>query len=207
MRPLPALNLAAIALALLASSAARADDAPAEAAAEAAAVTVASAVPTAPAADRAAPERAEPPLVIDPRQHVSPSRPSKAWVTRGEVDGSSYRASFSRGKLDMGVGFDAPVGFATRTARTVDPAGPIIPTVPSLSVGLRSETAGPPPSSLVSRAAGEGTSPAATRRVGLEWKPAQSSVFVRGGLRLTGDERVTMRVKGGRVGVYMKSTF
>jgi len=203
MRPLPALNLAAIALLLLASSPARADESPAAITA----VAVAGAAPTVPATDRAAPERAEPPMVIDPREYVSPSRPSKPWITRGEVDSGSYRASLSRGKLDMGVGFDAPVGVATRTARSVDPASPIIPTVPSLSVGLRSDSAGAPPSSLISRAAGEGTVSAATRRVGLEWKPAQSSVFVRGGLRLTGDERVTMRVKGGRVGVYMKSTF
>ena len=206
MRYLPALNLAAIAL-LLASSPARADDSSAAGTAETAAVTVASAAPTVPAADRAAPQRAEPPLVIDPREYVSPSRPSKPWITRGEVDSGSYRASFSRGKLDMGVGFDAPVGVATRTARSVDPASPIIPTVPSLSVGLRDDTAGAPPSSLLARATAEGTAPAASRRVGLEWKPAQSSVFVRGGVRLTGDERVTMRVKGGRVGVYMKSTF
>jgi len=202
MRPLPALNLAAIAL-LLASSPARADDSPAGAAP----ITVASAAPTVPAAEPPSSERAIPPPGIDSREHVSPSRPSKPWIARGEVDSGSYRASVSRGKLDLGVGFDAPAGYATRTARSVDPASPIIPTVPSLSVGLRSDSAGAPPSSLISRAAGEGTVSAATRRVGLEWKPAQSSVFVRGGLRLTGDERVTMRVKGGRVGVYMKSTF
>ena len=188
MRPLAVLNFAAIAL-LLASSPARADEPPAGATPEAAA------------------ERAEPPLVIDPREYVSPSRPSKPWITRGEVDGNSYRMSLSRGKLDMGVGFEPPVGLATRTTRSVDPASPIVATVPSLSVELRTDSAGPPPSSLIARATAEGTAPAATRRVGLEWKPAQSGMFVRGGLRLAGDDRVTMRVKGGRVGVYMKSTF
>ena len=116
--------------------------------------------------------------------------------------------SLSRGKLDMGLGFDAPVGVATRTARSVDPAGPIVATVPSLSVGLRRDTAGaaaeqpdrPAPAPKARR-------PSSSQRVGLEWKPAQSSIFVRGGVRLIGDERVTMRVQGGRVGVYMKSTF
>jgi hypothetical protein len=207
MRRLPSLDRAAIALLLLASSAAPAAE-PADAGtAEASPVTVASAAPTVPAAERDVAERAEPPLVIDPREYASPSRPSKPWITRGEVDGNSYRASVSRGRLDMGVGFDAPAGFQTRTVRSVDPASPIIPTVPSLSVGLRSDSGGAPASSLLARATAEGTAPAATRRVGLEWKPAQSSVFVRGGLRLTGDERLTMRVKGGRVGVYMKSTF
>ena len=116
--------------------------------------------------------------------------------------------SLSRGKLDMGLGFDAPVGVATRTARSVDPAGPIVATVPSLSVGLRRDTAGPPPSSLVDRASAEGTTARRRRqRVGLEWKPAPSSIFVRGGVRLIGDDRVTMRLRSGRVGVYMKSTF
>ena len=116
--------------------------------------------------------------------------------------------SLSRGKLDMGMGFEAPVGVATRTARSVDPSGPIVPTVPSLSVGLRRDTAGTPPSSLIERAGADGTTaPSSTQRVGLEWKPAQSSIFVRGGVRLTGDDRVTMRLRSGRVGVYMKSTF
>ena len=146
-----------------------------------------------------------------PEPLVMPSsRPAKRWSTSAEVDTGSYRVSLSRGKLDMGVGFDAPTHptqATSTTVRSTDPTRPIVPTVPSLSVGLRSDSAGAPPSSLISRAAGEGTVSAATRRVGLEWKPAQSSVFVRGGLRLTGDERVTMRVKGGRVGVYMKSTF
>ena len=206
MRPLPALNLVAIAL-LLASPPAHADESSSAAKPEAAAVLVASAAPTVSAADRAPTDRAEPPLVIDARDYSSPSRPSKPWVARGEVDGGSYRASVSRGKLDMGVGFDAPVGFATRTTRSVDPASPIVATVPSLSVGLRSESGAAPASSLIARATAEGTAPTSTQRVGLEWKPAQSSVFVRGGVRLTGDDRVTMRLKGGRVGVYMKSTF
>ena len=148
-------------------------------------------------------------LVVDAtwRESSSPTRPAKRWSTSAEIDSNSYRVSLSRGKLDLGVGFDAPAGAGTRAVRSVDPAGPIVPALPSLSVGLRSVTAGSPLNSLIARASADGATPAATQRVGLEWKPAQSSVFVRGGLRLTGDERVTMKVRSGRVGLYMKRTF
>ena len=160
---------------------------------------------------RPADDGSESPLVTDPTAWRAPaaSRPAKRWSTSAEVDSNSYRVSLSRGKLDLGVGFDAPAGAATRTARSVDPAGPIVPTLPSLSIGLRSANAGSTPNSLIARAgaSGDGATPSSTRRVGLEWKPAQSSIFVRGGVRLTGDERLTMKVRSGRVGLYMKSTF
>ena len=152
--------------------------------------------------ESAAPE----PLVIPS------SRPAKRWSTSAEVDTGSYRVSLSRGKLDIGVGFDAPTHptqATSTTVRSTDPTRPIVPTVPSLSVGLRSTTSGPPASSLIERAGDAAAPPASTRRVGLEWKPVQSRVFVRGGLglRLSGDDQVTMKLRSGRVGIYMKSTF
>ena len=152
--------------------------------------------------ESAAPEPPTPPA----------TRLARRWSTSAEVDTASYRVSLSRGKLDLGVGFDAPTDpmqSTSTTVRSTDPSRPIVPTVPSLSVGLRSTTAGPPASSLIERAR-DGTTPAAsTRRVGLEWKPVQSRVFVRGGLglRLSGDDQVTMKLKSGQVGIYMKSTF
>ena len=80
--------------------------------------------------------------------------------------------------------------------------------VPSLSLGLRSVTSGPAPASLIERA-GDARTVSSTRRVGLEWKPVQSRVFFRGGLgvRLSGDDRVTMRLRAGTFGLYMKSSF
>jgi hypothetical protein len=163
----------------------------------------------------AAPEAAlAPPLDTTWRDTLWPSstRTSKRWSTSAEVDSSSYRVSLSRGKLDMGLGFDNPTHptMATSTVvRSTDPTRPIVPTVPSLSVGLRSTSAGAPASSLIERATEGAAPPASTRRVGLEWKPVQSRVFVRGGLglRLSGDDQVTMKLKSGRVGIYMKSTF
>jgi len=203
MSCLPSLTFAGLALLWLAAAPARADEPVAAAPAETAAA------PEAAASDRPAGRDAEPPLVVDAtwRESSSPARPAKRWSTSAEIDSNSYRVSLSRGKLDLGVGFDAPAGAGTRAVRSVDPAGPIVPALPSLSVGLRSVTAGSPLNSLIARASADGATPAATQRVGLEWKPAPSSVFVRGGLRLTGDERVTMKVRSGRVGLYMKRTF
>jgi len=207
MRRLPLLPFAGLLPLLLAGAPVRADGPMAAAPAEAA-VTPAEA----PATDRpVAGGEAEPPLLVDTtarREPSPPSRPGKRWSTRAELDSNSYRVSLSRGKLDLGVGFDAPAGAATRTARSVDPAGPIVPTLPSLSIGLRSATPGPPPNSLIERAA-DGAPPSSTRRVGLEWKPVQSRVFVRGGLgvRLVGDDQVTMKLRAGQIGLYMKSSF
>jgi hypothetical protein len=203
MGRLPSLRFAGWALLLLAAAPVRADEPAAAAPAEAAPTGVV-------AMDRAAVQESEPPLVVDTtawREPSSPSRPAKRWSTSAELDSNSYRVSLSRGKLDLGVGFDAPPGVATRTARSVDPAGPIVPTLPSLSIGLRSVSAGATANSLIERAGSDVANPSSTRRVGLEWKPAPSSVFVRGGVRVTGDDRVTMKVRSGRVGLYMKSSF
>ena len=177
---------------------------------------VAMASPASAAAEATAPEveaTSAAPLDTTWRDPVSSSsRPPKRWSTSAEVDASSYRVSLSRGKLDMGLGFDNPMHptMATSTVlRSSDPTRPIVPTVPSLSVGLRSTTAGAPASSLIERATDAATPPTSTQRVGLEWKPVQSRVFVRGGLglRLSGNDQVTMKLKSGRVGIYMKSTF
>jgi hypothetical protein len=206
MNRLPFLTFAGLALLLLAAAPVRANEAVAAAPDD----TVAAPAEAVAAARRAG-ELHESPLVVDTpvwREPASSSRPAKRWSTSAELDSNSYRVSLSRGKLDLGMGFDASAGVATRTARNVDPAGPIVPTLPSLSIGLRSATGGAPANSLIERANSDGAAnPSSTRRVGLEWKPAPSSVFVRGGLRLTGDDRVTMKVRSGRVGLYMKSTF
>ena len=201
MNRLSSLTFAGLAL-LLAAAPVSANE-PAAAAEETAAAPA-----EAPAAARSAGAGSEPSLIDSTAWREPPSsRPIKRWSTSAELDSSSYRVSLSRGKLDLGMGFDAPAGAATRTARSVDPSGPIVPSLPSLSIGLRSDTAGATPNSLIARASGDAATPTSTRRVGLEWKPAQSSIFVRGGVRLTGDDRVTMRLRSGRVGVYMKSTF
>ena len=187
-------------LLLLASAPARADESTAAAPSEA------TASERQPPADNAASARLAGTAAREPD---APSRPGKRWTTGAEVDSSSYRMSLSRGKLDLGMGFDAQSGLAGTPARSADPVRPIVPTLPSLSIGLRSVVAGATPNSLAARAGIEDASPpsSSTQRLGLEWKPAQSSVFVRGGVRLTGDDRVTMKVRSGRVGLFMKSSF
>ena len=46
-------------------------------------------------------------------------------------------------------------------------------------------------------------------RVGIEYKPPQSQFFLNRGLgfRLSGDDRVTMRLRKGSVGIYLKRNF
>jgi hypothetical protein len=184
--------------------------APAAPAETAAAATAEAAAP----AERSPDEAAAPAAALDTTWRDASAPPSaragKRWSTSAEVDSNSYRLSLSRGKLDMGLGFDTvPQATTTTAARATDPSRPIVPALPSLSVGLRSTTAGPPPNSLIERATDVQAPAASTRRVGLEWKPVQSRVFVRGGLglRLSGDDQVTMKLRSGRVGLYMKSTF
>jgi hypothetical protein len=49
-----------------------------------------------------------------------------------------------------------------------------------------------------------------THRIGIEWKPAESQLmFVRDGLgmRLGGDDRLTMRLRKGTLSIYMKRQF
>jgi hypothetical protein len=46
-------------------------------------------------------------------------------------------------------------------------------------------------------------------RVGIEYKPAQSQVFLNHGLgfRLGGDDKLTMRLRKGSLGLYLKRNF
>ena len=207
MSRLPSLTFAGLALLLLAAVPVRADEPAAAAPAEAAAAP-AEAVPRRRAGGR---DSSEPPLVVDPtawREPSSPSRPAKRWSTSAEVDSNSYRVSLSRGKLDLGLGFDAPVGrrHADRAQRRSGRADRSHRAFAQHRPAQRHRRrAAEQPDRARQRRRHD--APSSTRRVGLEWKPAQSSVFVRGGVRLTGDDRVTMRLRSGRVGVYMKSTF
>ena len=62
------------------------------------------------ASDAAAPERSEPVAAEEPsREPAAPATPARRWTSSAEIAGGSYRLSLSRGALDMGLGFDAPV--------------------------------------------------------------------------------------------------
>ncbi|MEO7116252.1 MAG: hypothetical protein ABIZ18_10365 [Caldimonas sp.] len=126
------------------------------------------------------------------------------------ADGS-FRSAFVRGRLDLGVTFDAPLRALHPGEAPIDPVIAYVPPVPTLSVGLRSTPAGAVATAgtLFERATGATLRQPPERKVGLEWKPAQSRIFLNRGLgiRLDGDDRFTMRLKRGSLGIFMKTTF
>jgi hypothetical protein len=81
--------------------------------------------------------------------------------------------------------------------------------LPALSLGLRSVEGPASGSSLAERALGSATTEPAVSKVGIQWKPAQSRVFLHQGLgfRLGGDDRVVMRLRKGSLGIYMQRRF
>jgi hypothetical protein len=136
--------------------------------------------------------------------------PPVRWSARGEPADGGYRLSLSRGALDFGVHFEQRVAAVRPIDARFDSAAPAGTMLPALSFGLRSVSAGPAPaSSLVERALGSSTAVPYVSKVGIEWKPAQSQVFLNQGLgfRLGGDDRLTMRLRKGSLGLYMKRNF
>ena len=133
------------------------------------------------------------------------------WSARSSFSQGSYRSSFSRGRLDLGVRFDAPLRAVRPGEAPIDPVVAYVPPAPTMSVGLRSTSAGTVATagSLLERATGVTIGQPQERKVGLEWKPAQSRVFLNRGLgiRLDGDDRVTMRLKKGSLGLFMQTAF
>jgi hypothetical protein len=134
-----------------------------------------------------------------------------ATAAEPDAAGGSYRWAASRGALDFGLRFDTARRGGTVQERHLDAAGPMVSNLPTVSLGLRTVTPSPTAaSSLLERAIGTGAGPAASSSVGIEWKPAQSQLmFLRQGLgiRLGGDDRLTMQLRKGTLGIYMKRDF
>jgi hypothetical protein len=139
---------------------------------------------------------------------ASSAAPAPRWSASGLAERGSYRWSLSRGALDLGVRFEPRVAAALPIDARYDSAAPLGATLPSISVGLRSIAAPAPADSLIERALGS-DSPGEESKVGIEWKPAQSQVFIRQGLgvRLGGDDRLVMRLRKSSIGIYMHRTF
>ena len=133
------------------------------------------------------------------------------WSTRSDYVGGNYRWAASRGALDFGLRFDTAPRAGIGQERHLDAAGPMVSNLPSVSLGLRTVTPSPTAaSSLLERAIGTGARPTTSSSVGIEWKPAQSQLmFLRQGLgiRLGGDDRLTMQLRKGTLGIYMKRDF
>ena len=75
----------------------------------------------------------------------------------------------------------------------------------------RTSGSAPSASTLLERATGGGGAAASYgSKIGLEWKPAQSQVnFLREGLgiRLDGNDRMSVRLRKGVLGIYMHRKF
>ncbi len=135
----------------------------------------------------------------------------------------SYRFWVSRGRTDLGVG----VGALTLTARplgdtpsaapsaTLDNGTILLASVPSLTVGMRFRAS--PESTLFADASGTrglglNNGDAYLGKVGIEWKPASLASrwnIAYGGIgwRLSADSRMTLRIRGGGLGLYIRSQF
>jgi hypothetical protein len=133
------------------------------------------------------------------------------WSASVDSSPSRYRWSLSRGALDLGMRFDVRPELGRPSDPRFDGAAPLLPTLPALSLGLRSVAgrADPAAGSLLERTVGGAVAETFVRKVGIEWKPAPSRLFLHQGLgiRLDGDDRVTMRLKKGSLGIYMQSDF
>ena len=133
------------------------------------------------------------------------------WTASVDSSPSRYRWSLSRGALDFGMRFDVRPELGRPSDPRFDGAVPLVPTLPALSLGLRSVAgrADPAAGSLLERTVGSAAADTIVRKVGIEWKPAPSRLFLNQGLgiRLDGDDRVTMRLKKGSLGIYMQSDF
>ena len=139
-----------------------------------------------------------------------PSDAAPRWSASSALSDGSYRSALSRGKLDFAMKFDAPVRSARPGDGPVEPVAAYVAPLPTLSVGLRNVATGPTPAgALLDRATGASARDQRESRVGLEWKPSQSRVFLNRGLgiRLDGDDRLTMRLKKGSLGLFMQTRF
>jgi hypothetical protein len=135
----------------------------------------------------------------------------------------SYRFWISRGRADLGVGVGAlaltaqPLGAAPSAApnTTLDNSTILLASAPSLTVGMRFRAS--PESTLFADASstrgfGPDNGDAYLGKVGIEWKPASLASrwnIAYGGIgwRLSADSRMTLRIRGGGLGLYMRSQF
>lgn len=140
-----------------------------------------------------------------------PSAAPARWTSAAELSGGSYRFSAYRGAVDVGMSFRPPVQSGKAYDFRSEQSGPVGPNLPALSLGLRRTSgAAPSASSLLERATGDAAAASYVSKIGVEWKPAQSQVnFLREGLgiRLDGNDRMSVRLRKGVLGLYMHRKF
>ena len=152
---------------------------------------------------------------------TDPALPSLATLpspgggaARSELSEISRRWWLSRDRTDIGIGVGAVAYSLPASDARRDQAQTLRNAVPALSVGLRYRVS--PESAVYADASnarglyGKG-SDAYSAKVGLEWQgePRPGWGFMQGGLglRLDSGKTMTMRVKGGGLGVYLRSKF
>ena len=196
------------ALSLLAVLSAGAHGADLDAGAQGRALALAPSAPPAALAPLAAPVAETAPATAIA---TAPAPAPQTWrASGGPAAGGSYRWLLSRGPLDVGLRFEPQLLAPLPIDARFDSAAPLVADLPSLSLGLTEVAAGPASaSSLIERALGGSAGVSYVRKIGIEWKPAQSQVFFHQGLgvRLSGDDRLTMRLRKGSLGIYMQRNF
>jgi len=135
-----------------------------------------------------------------------------SWTVDAALSGGAYRWSLSRGSLRLGLSFEGPPGARGAAGPRLDTPGPIDPSLPALSVGLNLFGPPSPAAHLLERSAtAAGLAPfAPSASVGVEWKPAAPSrmFFHQGlGIRLGGDDSLTMRVRKGALAFFIRRDF
>ena len=131
------------------------------------------------------------------------------WTAIGESSNAGYRVSLARGAIDVGLDFQRRLAAVRAGDARYDSAAPPGAMLPAVSFGLRSVVAPAPAGNLVDRALSANAEVPVVSRVGVEYKPAQSPVFLNQGLgfRLGGDDKLTMRLRKGSLGIYLKRNF
>jgi hypothetical protein len=133
----------------------------------------------------------------------------------------SYRFWVSRGRADLGVGVGAlaltaqPLGVAPSAGpnAALDNPAMLLASAPSLTIGMRFRASRE--STLFADASstyGLNNGDAHLGKVGIEWKPASLASrwnIAYGGIgwRLSADSRMTLRIRGGGLGLYVRSQF
>ncbi len=148
----------------------------------------------------------------------SPAEPPRgAPGYRAETVELGYRWWVSRGRADLGMGLGT-LSYVSRPTGSLpgvgaDGAANLIASGTVLTLGMRYRTS--ERSALFAdaaglRAAGLDGGDAVVGKVGLEFKSAQSHFNIAYGglgLRLAGDARMTLRMRRGGLGLYMRSSF
>jgi len=131
------------------------------------------------------------------------------WSASGEASDAGYRVSLARGGFDVGLDFQRRLAAVRVVDARVDSAAPPGAMLPALSFGLHSVSTPVPMSNLVDRTLGSGAAAPSVSRVGIEYKPAQSRVILNQGFgfHLSGDDKLTMRLRKGSLSIFLKRRF